>query len=226
MFKKLLILALLIAAVALVITLDLQQYLSIDMLKQQKTTILAFYNNHPISAISLIFIAYILVSIAIPANAILTVTVGMIFGLYQGIFIASIAATVGATCAMLFSRYLIKDALKKKFPALISALNKGFENQGNFYLLSLRLVPIAPYMIVNLAMGLTSIKITHYAVITYAGMFIILMVLVNAGSQLSTIEHIKDITSPALIISLSLLAVIPLVIKYLLGKYQAYRQSN
>lgn len=226
MIRRLLIPAFILIIITLFFMFDVQQYLNIDTLKQQKITILDFYSAHPFIVIASIFLAYVVVSVAVPANAILTVTVGMIFGFYKGLLIASVAATVGATCAMLISRYLLTGFFEKQFPALIKSLNKGFNKQGLIYLLSLRLVPIAPYMMVNLAMGLTSVRVFNYALITYIGMFIILAVLVNAGTQISTIQQMSDITSPALMLSLALLAVVPLLMKFLLVKFQARQQAK
>ena len=177
----------------------------------------ALYQAQPALVIGAYFAIYVAVAaLSLPGAAILTLVAGAIFGLAVGTVVVSFASSVGATLAMLVSRYLLRDAVKSRFTSLVSDIDKGVEREGAFYLFTLRLVPLFPFFVVNLVMGLTKMAAGRFYWVSQLGMLAGTIVYVNAGTQLAQITSIKGILSPALIGSFVLLGVFPLVAKKLI----------
>ena len=150
----------------------------------------------------------------------MTLAGGVMFGFWVGLVVVSFASTIGATLACFVARFLMRDWVQNRFGDKLSAMNKGIEKEGAFYLFSLRLVPIFPFFVINLAMGLTSMKLLTFYWVSQVGMLPGTMVYVNAGKELGKIESLSGILSPGLIISFIILGLFPIAMKELLTFYK------
>lgn len=212
--SKLLILLLFTTLVSVFIIFDIQQYLNLAALKSQQEFLFQLKENNAALITVGFFLGYVLITaLSLPGAAILTLAAGAIFGLYQGLLIASFASSIGATLAFLASRYLFKDAVQSKFSNQLKAFNQGIEKDGAFYLFTLRLVPAFPFFVINLLMGLTPIKTKTYYLVSQIGMLAGTAVFVNAGTQLAKIDSLSGILSFDLFISFALLGILPIVAK-------------
>jgi uncharacterized membrane protein YdjX (TVP38/TMEM64 family) len=208
---------LLLALAALIagfFALGLQRYLTLDYLKAQQAAIAALFQAHPLVVAATYFAVYVAVTaLSLPGAALLTLFGGAVFGLWWGTLIVSFASSIGATLAFLSSRFLFRDAVQRKFGDKLRALNAGVEREGAFYLFTLRLVPLFPFFVINLAMALTPIRTRTFYWVSQLGMLLGTIVYVNAGAQLARIESARGILSPTLLISFALLGLFPLVAK-------------
>lgn len=212
--KKTVIIMLIIILVMVFYLFDLGQYINLDYLKSQKQAIQDYYTMQPLYTMTLFFIAYVVMAaLSLPGAAIMTLAGGAIFGLVKGTILISFASTIGATLAFLISRTLIRDYIQTKFGDSLVSINEGIKKDGPFYLFTLRLVPVFPFFIVNLVMGVTPIKTSAFYWVSQLGMLAGTMVYVNAGTQLGQLESVSGILSPALIGSFVLLGVFPLIAK-------------
>lgn len=194
---------------------DLGKYLSLDYLQSQKQQLLSFKAQNLGLTAFIFFVIYILTTaLSIPGATVLTLAAGFIFGVVHGTIIVSFASTIGATLAFLVSRFLLRDFVYDKFKDRFEKINKGVEKDGAFYLFSLRLIPVFPFFLINLAMGLTRIKTFTYFFVSQVGMLPATIVYVNAGTQLSEISSPKDILSFELALSFALIGIIPLFSKW------------
>ncbi|MGE6407289.1 MULTISPECIES: FAD-dependent oxidoreductase [unclassified Psychrobacter] len=178
----------------------------------------------PLLIIGGFFLLYVIVTaLSLPGAAILTLAAGALFGLVQGLLVASFASSIGATIAFLASRYLLRDTIKQRFPERLAAIDAGVEKEGGFYLFTLRLVPIFPFFLINLLMGVTSIKTWTYYWVSQIGMLAGTFVFVNAGTQLAQIDSLSGILSFNLIVSFALLGFFPLIAKGVLNMFKKRR---
>jgi pyruvate/2-oxoglutarate dehydrogenase complex dihydrolipoamide dehydrogenase (E3) component/uncharacterized membrane protein YdjX (TVP38/TMEM64 family) len=211
--KILLVLAVL-AFVAAFFFFDGGQYLSLGYLKSRQTELAGLYQSHPWQVAGLFFCVYVLVAaLSLPGAVIMTLAAGAIFGLTTGTLLVSFASSIGATLAFLASRYVLRDSVQARFGTRLADINKGVEKEGAFYLFTLRLVPLVPFFVINLLMGLTRMKAGVFYLVSQFGMLAGTVVYVNAGTQLARIDSLKGILSPALLGSFVLLGVFPLVAK-------------
>jgi pyruvate/2-oxoglutarate dehydrogenase complex dihydrolipoamide dehydrogenase (E3) component/uncharacterized membrane protein YdjX (TVP38/TMEM64 family) len=221
---KILLLAAMAAAIAAFFVFDLGRFLTLAELKARQADLAAFVEARPLAAVSAFFLLYVAVTaLSLPGAAILTLAAGAIFGLWEGTLVASLASTAGASIAFLSSRYLLRDWVKARFGARTSAIDRGVEQDGAFYLLTLRLIPLFPFFLINLAMGLTAMRLIRYALVSMVGMLPGTFVFVNAGTQLARIESTGDILSPALLGSFLLLGLFPLLAKWAVGWWRKRR---
>jgi pyruvate/2-oxoglutarate dehydrogenase complex dihydrolipoamide dehydrogenase (E3) component/uncharacterized membrane protein YdjX (TVP38/TMEM64 family) len=221
---KILLLALIAAAIAAFFFFDLGRFLTLAELKSRQAELAGFVEARPLAAFAAFFLLYVAVTaLSLPGAAILTLAGGAIFGLWQGTLLASFAATAGASLAFLSSRYLLRDWVKARFGARVAAIDRGVEKDGAFYLLTLRLIPVFPFFLINLAMGLTAMRLIPYALVSQIGMLPGTLVYVNAGTQLARIESTADILSPALLGSFLLLGLFPLIAKWAVGWWRKRR---
>lgn len=180
-----------------------------------------YYFENKIQTLLLYFLIYVLTTaLSVPGATILTLAGAGIFGFWTSLILISFASTIGATLAFLSSRFLFQDIVQEKFGKKLSKINQGMEREGAFYLFSMRLMPIFPFFMINLLMGLTSIKTPTYFFVSQAGMLAGTLIYVNAGVQLSEIESTKDILSPDIILSFTLLGIFPLLVKRILTWYR------
>ena len=222
--KKLLILAALAVIVGAFFYFDLGNQLTLENFKARQAEIDAIYRQSPWLVIGIFFVAYVLMAAAsIPGAAIMTVVAGALFGLITGTIVVSFASTIGATFAFLGSRFLFRDWVQSKFGGGLASINQGIEKEGGFYLFTLRLVPAFPFFVVNLLMGLTSIKTWTYYWVSQIGMLLATIVFVNAGIQIAAIQDVGDIASPALLASFAALGLVPWVAKWVLARIKSRR---
>ncbi len=210
-------LLLMIGFAALVIgffVFDLGRFLSLDYIKQRQADFAALYAADPAIVIGAYFVIYVAVTaLSLPGAAIMTLAGGAIFGLLVGTLVVSFASSLGATLAFLVSRYVLRDSVQSRFGARLADVNRGIERDGAFYLFTLRLVPLIPFFVINLLMGLTRMKAGVFYLVSQLGMLAGTLVYVNAGTQLAKIESLAGIVSPALLGSFVLLGVFPLIAK-------------
>jgi uncharacterized membrane protein YdjX (TVP38/TMEM64 family) len=198
--KKLIILLVIVAAVTAFFTLDLGRYLSLDYVKGSQQKFAELYAANPAGVIAGFFAIYVAVTaLSFPGAAILTLGAGAIFGLVAGTIIVSFASSIGATIAFLAARFILGESVQKKFGQRMAEINKGVEKEGAFYLFTLRLVPLVPFFVINLLMGLTKMKTLTFYWVSQIGMLLGTIVFVNAGTQLAKIDSLKGILSPGLI---------------------------
>ncbi len=222
--KRLPIILLIAAAIFAWFQFDLGQYLTLDALKARQGDIAALYAANPAVVIGGYFAAYVaLTALSFPGAAIMTLAGGAIFGLGLGLLIVSFASTIGATLAFLTSRYLLRDWVQGKFGERLAAINAGIERDGAFYLFSLRLVPVFPFFVVNLLMGLTPIRTLTYFWVSQIGMLLGTAVYVNAGTQLAGISSLRDVASPGLLASFAALGLLPWIGKAVMSALKRRR---
>ena len=191
--------------------LDLGQYLSLATIKSRQAELDAWREARPLLAALIFFAGYVAATaLSLPGAAVMTLAAGAIFGLGWGTLIVSFASTIGATLAFLTARWLLGDWVQARFGERLAALNAGVEKDGAFYLFTLRLVPLFPFFVINLAMGLTTMRPRTFYWVSQLGMLAGTLVYVNAGTQLARIDSLSGIASPALLGSLALLGIFPL----------------
>jgi len=211
-FSRLALLAFIAALIAAFFIFDLQNYLTLETLKAQQEAIGAYRSNHPGMTVAIYALIYIAVTgLSLPGAAILTLAGGAVFGLLWGTVIVSFASTIGATLAFLAARFLFRDAVKSRFGERLQAIDKGVAKEGALYLFTLRLVPVFPFFVINLAMGLTNLKTQTFYWVSQVGMLAGTIVYVNAGTQLGQLKSLSGILSPGLIGSFVLLGIFPLI---------------
>ena len=220
--KKPLILLALAVLIALFFVFDLGRYFSLAFLKSQQSGFAELYAQQPALVIAAFFAIYVAVTaLSLPGAAIMTLAGGAIFGLGVGTLIVSFAASVGATLAFLAARFVLGESVQAKFGSRLAEINKGVEKEGAFYLFTLRLVPLVPFFVINLVMGLTKMKTLTFYWVSQVGMLLGTAVYVNAGTQLAKIDSLKGILSPGLIGSFVLLGIFPLVAKKIVDAVKA-----
>ncbi|MCP4996312.1 MAG: FAD-dependent oxidoreductase [Gammaproteobacteria bacterium] len=220
--NRIFILLIIAALVSAFFLFDLGQYLSLEYIKAQQSGLERYRQQNPLQLAALFFVVYVLVTaLSLPGAAVMTLAVGGVFGLFWGTLLVSFASTIGATLAFLVARFLLKDAVQEKFGNRLGALNRGIEKDGAFYLFGLRLVPLFPFFVINLVMGLTPIRAWTFAWVSQVGMFLGTVVYVNAGTQLAQIESLSGIISPGLIFSFVLLGIFPIIAKKVLAALRA-----
>ena len=218
----------LLVAVALLIgvffALDLDRYLSLEQLEAQQNRLVAFYEAHPARTVALYFVLYVaLTALSLPVAAVLTLAGGALFGLLVGTVVVSFASAIGAAAAFLVSRYLLRDAIERRFGNRLRAINAGVTRDGAFYLFALRLVPAFPFFVINLVMGLTAMRTWTFYWVSQAGMLPATVVFVNAGTQLADVESVNDVLSPDLLLSFALLGLFPLIARRVVAVLRARR---
>ena len=220
------LLAVLVLAVGAFFALGLSRYLSLEFIKGQQSQLEAWRAANPLMAALTFFGIYIATTaLSLPGATILTLAAGAIFGLGWGSLIASFAASIGATLAFLISRMVLRHWVQARFGERLAAINDGVRKDGAFYLFALRVVPLFPFFLINLAMGLTSIGVLTFYAVSQIGMLVGTLVYVNAGTQLARIDKLADVASPGVLASLALLGLFPLIAKKGIDLFRA-RQAT
>ena len=217
-----LVIVLVLVLVIMFFALDLGQYLTLDYLKSQRQAFLDFYGENQFATLAVYFLIYVAVTaLSLPGATVMTLAGGAVFGLAAGLLVISFASTIGATMAFIISRFVLRDAVQNKFRDKLKAINAGVEKEGDFYLFTLRLIPLFPFFVINLVMGLTPMKAWRFYLVSQVGMLPGTIVYVNAGSQLGALDSLAGILSPALIVSFALLGLFPLLAKKLVSFIKA-----
>lgn len=219
---KIILLATIAVLVVCFFAFDLGRFLTLGYLKSQQEAFNTFYLDNQASTLIIYFCIYVLVTaLSLPGAMVMTLAGGALFGLWTAFVVVSFASSIGATLAFLVSRFLLRDWVQGKFGEKLQAINAGVEKEGAFYLFSLRLVPIFPFFVINLVMGLTPLKTVLYYFVSQVGMLPGTFVYVNAGTQLGQLEGAGGILSPGLLLSFALLGIFPLAAKKILALFQA-----
>lgn len=218
MTKRLILFGLIAAAIAAYFLFDLGQILTLDNFKAQQAELVASKDASPALYIGGFFLIYVAVTaLSLPGAAIMSLVAGALFGLVTGAIIVSFASSIGATLAFLSSRFLLRDWVASKFGERMQAIDDGLARDGAFYLFTLRLIPLFPFFVVNLVMGLTRIKVPTFYWVSQIGMLPATIVFVNAGTQISQIESTAGLLSPTLIGSFVLLGIFPWIARGLVA---------
>ena len=194
--------------------------LSLEGIKTHQQTLLSHVEHAPLQSALIFFALYVVVSaLSIPGAAILTLLGGALFPLWEGTILVSFASTLGATLAMLASRYLLRDGVQRRFAQQMKTVNAGMSHDGAGYLFALRLMPLFPFFVVNLLMGLTDISVRRYWWVSQLAMLPATVVFLNAGRELSKVASLHDILSLPLLFAFTLLGLLPLVTRWLFSRY-------
>ena len=216
--NQLILLGVVAVLVVLFFVFDLHRYANLEFFQQQRTVVVDFYAENPMLTIVCFMAIYIaMAALSLPGAAIMTLAAGAIFGLAVGFVLVSFASSIGATLACLLARYLFRDAVQNRFGNYLKTINEGIERDGAFYLFAMRLVPVFPFFVVNLAMALTPIRLWTFYWTSQLGMLAGTAVYVNAGKEIGQLESLSGILSPTLLISFALLGVFPIIAKKILG---------
>ena len=200
---------------------DLGRFLTLEYARASQETFKAYYADNAIVVIAGYMLLYIAVAaLSLPGAAALTIAGGALLGLVTGTIAVSFASTIGATLACAASRFVLQDWVQGRFGEKLSAINRGMEREGRFYLFTLRLIPVFPFFVINLLMGLTRIPLRSFYWVSQVGMLPGTIVYVNAGRELAKIEGMSGIFSPGLLISFALLGLFPITAKKLIGLYR------
>ncbi|MFV2056416.1 MAG: FAD-dependent oxidoreductase [Thiohalomonadales bacterium] len=219
---KIVLISILVILVASFFIFDLGQFFTLEYIKAQRGDFIQYYHEHKLFTIAMYFLIYIAITaLSLPGATIMTLAGGGVFGLLEGSIVVSFASTIGATLAFLVSRYILQDSVQAKFGSKLKTINEGIEKEGALYLFTLRLIPLFPFFVINLIMGLTPIKTIKFYLVSQLGMLPGTIVFVNAGSQLANIESLGDILSPALLGSFALLGVFPIITKKIMDVVKA-----
>ena len=222
--KKIAMLLGVIMLVAVFFLLDLHHYLDFSYIKSRQAAITGYFHAYPVKTVLVFFLVYLAVtSLSLPGAGVLSVLAGAIFGLPVGAVTVLLAATAGATVAFWLSRYIFHDFVQDRFGDKLQAVNAGIVKDGAFYLFTLRLIPIFPFFVINLVMGLTPMRTAVFCVVSLLGMVPGSIIFVNVGTQLADLESLSGILTPDLAIAFGLLAIFPWAARKGLALFRARR---
>ena len=208
--RRLILVVIIAALVTVWFAFDLGAYLNLAYLKEQQAALGVYVTEHPWTSAGAYFLIYVAVTgLSLPGAVPLTLIGGAIFGLLWGTVLISFASTLGATLAFLMSRFVLRDTIQQRFGDKLSAINTGMARDGVFYLFTLRLIPLFPFFLINLLMGLTSLPTRTFFLVSQLGMLPGTLVFTNAGTQLASIDSASGLLSPTLLLSFALLGIFP-----------------
>ncbi len=200
---------------------DLGRFFALEYARASQEAFYTYYMENAFVVIAGYMLVYIAVAaLSLPGAAALTIAGGALLGLVNGTIAVSFASTIGATLACAASRFVLQDWVQGRFGEKLAIINRGMESEGRFYLFTLRLIPIFPFFMINLLMGLTRLPLKGFYWVSQVGMLPGTIVYVNAGRELSKLESMSGILSPGLIISFTLIGLLPITTKKLLGLYR------
>jgi uncharacterized membrane protein YdjX (TVP38/TMEM64 family)/Fe-S oxidoreductase len=213
-YKKVLVVVGIAALVAVFFATGMHRYVTLENIKEQQASLQDLYGRKPFVVIAAFLAVYIpMVVLNLPGALVMGLAAGALFGTLAGTVIVSFASSIGATLACMLSRYMLRDWVQRRFGDKLKRVNAGISEEGAFYLFALRLMPVIPFFMINLVMGLTPIRLWTFYWVSQLGMLLGTAVFVNAGSQIARIDSLAGILSPGLIISLALLGIFPLVVR-------------
>ncbi len=225
--KRIIVLAVVVGVIVVFKVLDLGQYFTLSYMKASQEKFSSLYAEHRLMVIAAYMMIYILVtSLSLPGAAIMTLAGGALFGLLLGTVVVSFASTIGATLACFVSRFILRDWMQGRFGDKLKTVNEGIEKEGAFYLFTLRLIPVFPFWLINLVMGLTKMPLRTFYWVSQIGMLAGTIIYVNAGKELAKIDSLSGILSPRLILSFVLLGLFPIATKKLLFFYKSKKTNS
>ncbi|MSQ97191.1 MAG: TVP38/TMEM64 family protein [Gemmataceae bacterium] len=209
-----LVLLVVLSAIGGFYAFGLQEYFSLQYLHENLDAFKLWVNEHFLLALIGFFCLYVvLAAVSFPGAWVLTLLAGAIFDIWIGIAVALVAATLGATLAFWSSRFVLRDWVQERFGTRLAVINRGVERDGAYYLFSLRLVPLFPFFVINLAMGLTPMRTWTFFWVSLIGMLPGCLLYINVGRTLAELQSTRDLVSPGFIISLTLFGIAPLVFR-------------
>lgn len=218
--RKIILMCALLGAFVVIYTQLPPGSVTLENLQARHQALLLYCQQAPRQNAALYFIIYVLVTtLSLPGAALLTLLGGALFGLWPGILLVSFASTLGATLAMLVSRYLLRDWVQHRFAGPMRTVNDGVARDGAFYLFALRLMPLFPFFVVNLLAGVTRLGVWRYWWVSQLGMLPGAIVYLNAGHQLGQITSLHDILSPGVVFAFTLLGLLPLITRWLFARF-------
>ncbi|MDO9481111.1 MAG: VTT domain-containing protein, partial [Hydrogenophaga sp.] len=219
--RKVLLLVAVLLGIMAFFALGLDRYFSLAFLKESQASLAALREHQPLQLALGFFLVYVAVTaLSLPGAVIVTLAGGAIFGLGWGLLLVSFASSVGATLAFLTARFLLRDSVQSRFGQRLADVDKGIQKDGAFYLFTLRLIPVVPFFVINLLMGLTKMKTWTYYWVSQLGMLAGTAVYVNAGTQLGQLDSLQGILSPGLLGSFVLLGLFPLIARQVVEAVQ------
>jgi pyruvate/2-oxoglutarate dehydrogenase complex dihydrolipoamide dehydrogenase (E3) component/uncharacterized membrane protein YdjX (TVP38/TMEM64 family) len=216
--QRLILLGVLLLAIILFFAFGIDEFFSLESFNQQRQALNNALHAYPVlSALSYFLVYVVVTALSLPGAAVMTLAGGALFGFTKGVLLVSFASTIGATLAFLLSRWLFRDWVQERFGEHLASVNRGIEKDGVRYLFTLRLVPLFPFFVINLLMGLTPLKVREFFLVSQIGMLPATAVFVNAGTQLAAVESLGGLLSPALLLSFAVLGLFPWLVKWLTG---------
>lgn len=202
-------------------------HLDFETLQRSREWLSVEQGSHPWRlAFAYLGLLIAIVALSLPGLTIMTLAAGAIFGVIEGTVLVSFGSAIGATLVMLATRFVFKDALRRRFQHRLHKVDAGIERDGAFYLLNIRLVPIFPFFLVNLLMGLTHIPVFTYYWVTQVGMLAGTLVYVNAGTRIAAVRSARELVSLPMIVSLALLAVLPWFSRWIIRRVRHWRHER
>lgn len=212
--------------VALFFMFDVQRFLSLEAMQHSLAALQQAYAEHRVLMVGGFFLCYVLMAaFSLPGAVVMGLAGGAVFGFWVATIAVSFASSVGATLAFLLSRYLFRDVVQRRFGDSLAAMNEGVAREGAWYLFTLRLIPVFPFFIINLLMGLTPMPVRTFYWVSQLGMLGGTMVFVNAGKELGRLESLSGILSPSILVAFALLGLFPLLVKKLVGWMQTRKKA-
>lgn len=220
-YRRLLLLALLVLLLGLFFHFDLGRHLTLEEIKRSQAALAGWRDAHPFLSAGAFVLLYVAVTgLSLPGAVPVSLAGGAVFGLWLGAALVSVGSTLGATLACATSRYLLRDWVQTRFRSRLERINQGVEREGSLYLFTLRLIPVFPFFLINLAMGMTRMRLWTYLWVSWLGMLPGTLVYVNAGKELGRIESASGILSPSLLLSFALLGLFPLAARRVIQWYR------
>ena len=217
-----LVLGLLVAGLLAVLAVRVLPFLSLASLGMHQRELSTYGAAHPFGLAAIFVALYVgFAALPLPGAEILTIAAGALFGLVEGTVLVSFASSIGATLAFLLSRWMLRDMVQRRFAAKMTMLSRGIDKEGAFYLFAMRLIPMIPFFLVNLLMGLTVLRPLTFFWVSQIGMLPATIAYVNAGLQLGQVRSMSDILSPQVLLSFAALGLLPLAARYLVGALRA-----
>lgn len=220
-FLKCLLLLCIILSITAFYYFGADRFLTLSFVKSRLDDVQALYAHRPLMVVSLFCLIYIsLGALSIPGSIVLTLLSGAIFGLGMGTALVMTSGTLGATIAFLMARYLFRDTMSRRFKRQYAAIEEKMKVEGKMYLLIMRMIPISPFVVINNVMGLTSMGVMTFFIITFLGMLPGTFIYIYAGQKISQIESVGEIMSWPILLSLTLIGIFPLIVKKILAVYR------
>lgn len=227
MKKKLSLLLLIALAWAAFFWFDLGRYFTFESVRAEQTHLQALVDAHPLLSMLAYIGAYVLLAaLSLPGAGMLTLIGGALFGFWVGVPLATVAASVGALAALLVSRYLFRASIERRFGQRMKPINAGLQREGAYYLFTMRLVPVMPYLLINLLMGLTTMSAWRYLWVSALGMVPAEVAYVYAGTQLRNIQRASDILRPGIVAAFATLALLPLLLGWIMKRIRGHASKS
>jgi uncharacterized membrane protein YdjX (TVP38/TMEM64 family) len=218
-WKRWLLLSAILLTIGTFYALGGADYLSWEAAQQHRDEWQRLVQEHWLTALAVFFVGYVIIAaLALPVTPVLSITAGILFGRETALVLVSFASTAGASLAFLNSRYLFRDLVQRHFGRRLAAIDAGVKRSGAYYLLALRLMPVVPFSLINLGLGLTAMPLRTFWWVSQLGMLPVAFIFVNAGAELGTLESPEDILTLPRLVALGLLSVVPLGLAWLASR--------